>query len=310
MSKNKQNMDRNQERVFVRNKHKDLLFQRVFADKRDMLDLYNALNGTNYTDIDALSIVTLEDAIYMSIKNDLSFIVASTLNLYEHQSTVNPNMPLRGLVYLAKEYRTYYDNSDQSIYSRKLIKLPRPQYIIFYNGTEEQPEEKYLRLSDAFEPAGNGEEPMLECIAKQININYGYNQKLLDTCKRLHDYSYFINEIRANITEGLILSEAISQAMDTCIRKEILVDILSKQRSEVYDMLLTEFDEERYERTLRQDALEDGIEKGIVKGIEVEKKRLNKLNEILLSEGRIEDLRKSTVNQEYQNQLMKEFGIL
>ena len=302
MSKNKQNMDRNQERVFVRNKHKDLLFQRVFADKRDMLDLYNALNGTNYTDIDALSIVTLEDAIYMSIKNDLSFIVASTLNLYEHQSTVNPNMPLRGLVYLAKEYRTYYDNSDQSIYSRKLIKLPRPQYIIFYNGTEEQPEEKYLRLSDAFEPAGNGEEPMLECIAKQININYGYNQKLLETCKRLHDYSYFINEIRANITEGLILSEAISQAMDSCIRKEILVDILSKQRSEVYDMLLTEFDEERYERTLRQDAFEEGIE--------VEKKRLNKLNEILLSEGRIEDLRKSTVNQEYQNQLMKEFGLL
>ena len=302
MSKNKQNMDRNQERVFVRNKHKDLLFQRVFADKRDMLDLYNALNGTNYTDIDALGIVTLEDAIYMSIKNDLSFIVASTLNLYEHQSTINPNMPLRGLVYLAKEYRTYYDNSDQSIYSRKLIKLPRPQYIIFYNGTEEQPEEKYLRLSDAFEPAGNGEEPMLECIAKQININYGYNQKLLDTCKRLHDYSYFINEIRANIAEGFILSEAISQAMDTCIRKEILVDILSKQRSEVYDMLLTEFDEERYERTLRKDALEEGIE--------VEKKRLNKLIEILLSEGRIEDLRKSTVNQEYQNQLMKEFGIL
>ena len=298
MSKNKQNMDRNQERVFVRSKHKDLLFQRVFADKRDMLDLYNALNGTNYTDIDALSIVTLEDAIYMSIKNDLSFIVASTLNLYEHQSTINPNMPLRGLVYLAKEYRTYYDNSDQSIYSRKLIKLPRPQYIIFYNGTEEQPEEKYLRLSDAFEPAGNGEEPMLECIAKQININYGYNQKLLDTCKRLHDYSYFINEIRANITEGLILSEAISQAMDTCIRKEILVDILSKQRSEVYDMLLTEFDEERYERTLRQDAYEDGRED------------VNKLNEILLSEGRIEDLRKSTVNQEYQNQLMKEFGLL
>ena len=302
MSKNKQNMDRNQERVFVRNKHKDLLFQRVFADKRDMLDLYNALNGTNYTDIDALGIVTLEDAIYMSIKNDLSFIVASTLNLYEHQSTVNPNMPLRGLVYLAKEYRTYYDNSDQSIYSRKLIKLPRPQYIIFYNGTEEQPEEKYLRLSDAFEPAGNGEEPMLECIAKQININYGYNQKLLDTCKRLHDYSYFINEIRANITEGLILSEAISQAMDTCIRKEILVDILSKQRSEVYDMLLTEFDEERYERTLRQDALEDGIEKG--------ENRLNKLIEILLSEGRIEDLRKSTIDKEYRRQLMKEFGLL
>ena len=302
MSKNKQNMDRNQERVFVRNKHKDLLFQRVFADKRDMLDLYNALNGTNYTDIDALSIVTLEDAIYMSIKNDLSFIVASTLNLYEHQSTVNPNMPLRGLVYLAKEYRTYYDNSDQSIYSRKLIKLPRPQYIIFYNGTEEQPEEKYLRLSDAFEPAGNGEEPMLECIAKQININYGYNQKLLETCKRLHDYSYFINEIRANITEGLILSEAISQAMDTCIRKEILVDILSKQRSEVYDMLLTEFDEERYERTLRQDALEDGIEKG--------ENRLNKLIEILLSEGRIEDLRKSTIDKEYRRQLMKEFGLL
>ena len=302
MSKNKQNMDRNQERVFVRNKHKDLLFQRVFADKRDMLDLYNALNGTNYTDIDALSIVTLEDAIYMSIKNDLSFIVASTLNLYEHQSTINPNMPLRGLVYLAKEYRTYYDNSDQSIYSRKLIKLPRPQYIIFYNGTEEQPEEKYLRLSDAFEPAGNGEEPMLECIAKQININYGYNQKLLDTCKRLHDYSYFINEIRANIAEGFILSEAISQAMDTCINKEILVDILSKQRSEVYDMLLTEFDEERYERTLRQDALEDGIEKG--------ENRLNKLIEILLSEGRIEDLRKSTIDKEYRRQLMKEFGLL
>ena len=166
------------------------------------------------------------------------------------------------------------------------------------NGTEEQPEEKYLRLSDAFEPAGNGEEPMLECIAKQININYGYNQKLLDTCKRLHDYSYFINEIRANITEGFILSEAISQAMDTCIRKEILVDILSKQRSEVYDMLLTEFDEERYERTIRQDAFEEGEE------------RLNKLNKILLSEGRTEDILKAMDDKEYRRQLMKEFGLL
>ncbi|MDO4514606.1 MAG: hypothetical protein Q4B72_11305, partial [Lachnospiraceae bacterium] len=148
------------------------------------------------------------------------------------------------------------------------------------------------------EPAGNGEEPMLECIAKQININYGYNQKLLDTCKRLHDYSYFINEIRANITEGLILSEAISQAMDTCIRKEILVDILSKQRSEVYDMLLTEFDEERYERTIRQDAFEEGEE------------RLNKLNKILLSEGRTEDILKAMDDKEYRRQLMKEFGLL
>ena len=231
-------------RFFVRRKFRDFLFQRVFYDKEDLLDLYNAVNGTHYTDPNELQITTLEDAIYMSMKNDKSFIISSTLNLYEHQSTVNPNMPIRGLLYFARLYEAYISTHKLNIYGHKLLPLPTPHYIVFYNGRESLPDRTTLKLSDAFIKNRDSDNfPSLECVATVLNINYGHNEATLKACKRLGDYSKFIQKVNEGLDNNLNLKDAIEFATSYCIENDILADILVKHRSEVMNMLLTEYDE-------------------------------------------------------------------
>lgn len=250
--------------LYPNRKYKDRLFQRVFQKKEDLLDLYNAINHTAYMNPGDLEITTLEDVIYLSMKNDLSFVISATLNLYEQQSTFNPNMPIRGLMYFARLYEAYIKENSLDIYGKTLIKLPSPQYIIFYNGREEQPDELILRLSDAFEGDSNSE-GALECRTRMLNINLEHNQKLMQSCKRLYDYSYFIAEVNRNLDSGLVLSEAIRRAMDTCIEQDILRDILLKSKSEVFHMLLTEYDEKKH----LKNTYREGYESGRLEGYEI-----------------------------------------
>lgn len=287
-------------RIRIRRKYKDRLFQKVFEDRKDLLELYNAMNGTHYTNPEELEITTLEDVIYLSMKNDLSFIISSTLNLYEHQSTFNPNLPIRGFIYFAKLYESYIKRNDFDIYGHKLIKLPAPQFIVFYNGRENQPDELALKLSDAFEPESNNE-TVLECRARMLNINYGHNEKLLNSCKRLHDYSYFISEVNKALEKGYELDEAINIAMDVCIKMNVLADILLKCRSEVFNMLLTEYDEKKQRIYLKREGHEEGREEAI--------EQINQLNLILAEQGRMDDIIKAAKDKEYQEKLFKEFGI-
>ena len=171
-------------------KYKDRLFQRVFRDKEYLLELYNAINGTDYGNPDDLEITTLEDVIFMSMKNDKSFIISSTMNLYEHQSTANPNLPIRGLLYLAQLYDEYIKLHDLDVYGRKLVKLPTPQYIVFYNGKEEMPDDQTLLLTDAFECDSKVEdmEPALECRARVLNVNDGHNAELMKLCHHSNNF--------------------------------------------------------------------------------------------------------------------------
>ena len=119
--------------VFVQKKYRDALFRRIFNEKPVLLELYNALNQTDYDDADELIFYTIDDVIYLGYKNDVSFIVRGTLNLYEHQSTLNPNMPIRGLIYFGKQYESYIKQNNLNIYGKKLLSLPFPQFVIFYN---------------------------------------------------------------------------------------------------------------------------------------------------------------------------------
>ena len=264
----KENINRILRKIWPRKKYKDRLFQRVFRDKIDLLELYNAINHTSYKNLDELEITTLEDAIYLSMKNDLSFILSSTMNLYEHQSTYNPNMPIRGLLYFSKLYEAYIKEKKLDIYGHRLIELPMPQFIVFYNGKEEQPDEQILELTTSFRiPRATENPPALECRALMLNINYGHNKKLLQTCKRLHDYSYFIAEINSNLENGLLLEKAIQKAMETCIRQDILRDILVKSQSEVFDMLLTEYNEKEYLEIVHENEYNIGKAEGKAEGL-------------------------------------------
>ena len=246
-------------RVLVKRKYKDILFRFIFKDKKELLQLYNAINGTSYKNPDDLLITTMEDVIYIGMKNDLSFLIANEINLYEHQSTVNKNMPLRGLLYLAKMYESYVETNGLNRYQKKLIPLPFPRFIVFYNGEEEIGEELYLRLSDAFEK--REEEPAVECVAKFININYGHNQELIQKCERLGEYSYFVASVRNYLKEGCNQKEAVTCAVNECIEKGILKDVLEKHRAEVVDMFLTTFDKKMYEEALREEGREEIEEK-------------------------------------------------
>lgn len=248
--------------ITVNRTHKDRLFRLAFQGKQDLLDLYNAVSGRQYTDPEALIITTLSDAIYLGMKNDVSFLVSDTLNLYEHQSSFNPNMPIRGLNYFAETYREYIDANHLDVYGEKLIRLPMPQYIVFYNGTKEEPDRLELKLSDAFMCQNPEEQGCLECRATMLNINYGHNQELMERCRRLKDYAIFVHRVRENERRGIVLADAVELAVTSCIEEGILADILRKNRAEVCNLILYEYDEQKQMAIAREGAMEEGISQG------------------------------------------------
>ena len=245
--------------------YKDRLFRFVFGaeeNKAYLLSFCNVVSGTDYTDADAIEITTLSDAIYIKMKNDISFLIDSQMNLFEHQSTFNPNMPLRGMEYFAELYGNYIKVNGLNIYVNSLQKIPTPRYFVFYNGTEEQPDVMKLKLSDAFQiPDDSGE---FEWTATMININYGHNQKLLEKCQPLHEYARFVNLVR-EYSETMNLKEAIDLAVEQVKEWECIGDFLYRWKSEVSVMLLTEFDQKSYDNGL--------IKVGVEKGKEEERKK-------------------------------------
>ena len=255
-----------QENIFrPKRQTKDILFRLVFGDDRQaLLQLYNALHGTAYTDPHELQIVTLDNAIYISRKNDLAFLLAGSINMYEHQSTLNPNMPVRFLIYLAQEYQLLVESADKSLYGSELIPLPTPQCVVFYNGTADTPDEYELRLSSAF--SNQDVEPAVEVVVNVININYGHNEHLMQGCGLLSQYAQFVAVTREYANKYNNREEAMNAAIEYCIEHGILEDILRKHRSQVLGSLLEEFDEKKYAKTLREEGYESGREEGYEAG--------------------------------------------
>ena len=252
-------------RLWIPNRrYKDRLFRRVFRDKKDLLELYNAINNTNYTNEKELEITTLENVIFMSMKNDISFIVSSTMNLYEHQSTLNYNMPIRGLLYFARLYDEYIKANNLNIYGTKMVKLPMPQYIVFYNGRDTLPDQSIMKLSEAFgyESEDKKLTPAIECEARVINVNHGHNKELLNNCKRLMHYSIFVEKVNQNIIKGYSLQKAVNEAIDECLEQGVLEDILNQNRAEVCHMLLTEFNQKKHDKNMWQEGREYGYSEG------------------------------------------------
>ena len=240
--------------VVIRN-YRDTLFRMLYRNKVRLLSLFNAVNGTHYDNPDDLTITTLEGVLYLGMKNDVSCIIDMMMQLYEHQSTVNPNMPLRNLFYVSDLLQKYIYEEGLDIYSRKQIKIPTPKFVVFYNGDEEQPERKEIRLSKAF--SANTSETNMELVVLQININKGQNEELKAACKTLQEYAEFTERAREHRKE-MELEDAIRTTIDECIRDGILKDFLLKNKAEVYHMCLYEFDVELHERVLREEEREEG----------------------------------------------------
>ena len=238
-------------KVTVNREYKSSVFKAYFSITENCLALYNAINRTNYTEEDDLKIETLENAVYLKIYNDVSFVISGYVNLYEHQSTVNPNMPIRDLFYIADMYKAITMRPENDLYGSKLIKVPNPMFMVFYNGRKDAPERDVLRLSDAFEnPTDN---PELELTVQFVNINFGQNQELMDRCVQLRDYAILTNRVRENYDAGMAIREAATKAVDDCINDDIMRDFLIREKAGVIEMHVLDFNEEKHDRSLREE---------------------------------------------------------
>lgn len=242
----------------VNRQYKDRLFKKIFEEKENALSLYNAVNGTDYSNVDDLEIYTIEDAIYMGMKNDVSFLFNDEINLYEQQSTVNPNMPVRDLIYLAKQYDRYIDSNDIWLYGSRLKKLPAPRCVVFYNGDTDKPEVETMDLADAF--GEKGELSSLNLKVTVYNINYPRNMELLQKCRALHDYSVFVDMVKRGRRDGLSLEQAVDSAVDKAATDKLLGGYFANRRAEVRDMILTEYDEKRVMKDFYEEGREEGSE--------------------------------------------------
>ena len=249
--------EKSKRQLTANRKYKDTVFRMLFTDRENLLSLYNAICGTSYDKSEELEIVTLENAIYMGMKNDLAFIIDTNLFLYEHQSTYNANMPLRDLFYISGEYQKLVDH--RSLYSSTLQKIPAPNFIVFYNGTEKKEERWVSYLSEAYENLSG--EPNLELKVITLNINEGYNEELMEQCRTLREYSLYVSLVR-KYAGDMELNAAVELAVNECIQRGILAEFLQKSKSEVIAMSIFEYDKEEEERKLRKAEFEAGIVKG------------------------------------------------
>ena len=238
------------------------VFSMLMMEKKYALQVYNAVNNTNYENPEDIQIFRLEKGISLSMRNDASLILDMYLNFYEHQSTYSPNMPLRSLLYLAEMYKILV--KDKDLYGRTLIKIPTPKFVVFYNGTEERPSVETLRLSDAY--IHKTDMPDLELVCTVYNINLGKNDELLKKCPVLAEYMLFIDKIRKNEKAGD--ERPIENAIDWCIEHDILKEFLKEHRSEVLKAMTIDMTFERREELIRRDERAAGREEGLARGRE------------------------------------------
>ena len=260
--------------------YKDNVFCLLYRDKNNLLDLYNGLNDTNYTNVD-LTVTTLKGGVYMKYKNDASFVFGQDLYMFEQQSSRNPNMPLRFLHYLSDVYRQMYTNSD--LHRSTLLKIPVPHFVTFYNGKQPLAAESILRLSDMYEK--KIDYPELELMVRVININtannegnksrtfnsnindnsnmHTYSSEFLSKCETLKDYMTFVNKVRVKTdVEKIDIRTAVTEAVDECIAENVLSDFLKNHREEVITVSIYEYDEEGHLEIVKEEGRQLGIAEG------------------------------------------------
>ena len=288
----------------VQRNYKDTVFRMLFREKENLLSLYNALNGTAYTDVDSLEITTLDNAVYMNYKNDISFVFDFQLMLYEHQSTLNPNMPLRDLLYVTRVIQNRI--KDENLYSAAIVRIPTPKFVVFYNGTDFQPERQILRLSDAFEK--KQEELELELTVLVYNINLGHNRELLEACCLLKEYAQYVEQVRIFAREDTF-SNAVEHAVEYCIGNNILSEFLSKNRAEAIAVSIFEYNEERHMKSEREEWHAKGHAEGHAEGRIEGENRAIRLMQYLTDSDKTEELKRALSDQEYRELLYRKYNL-
>ena len=250
--------------------YKSDVFSMLLQDKKRAMEIYNAINGTDYDDPELVEMTTLDDKSFsLTVRNDASFILDANLSLYEHQSTYCPNMPLRDLLYFASIIQKQIKAQKRDIYGGRILKIPVPHFVVFYNGKEDAPDQYDLRLSDAFEKETKN--PEIELVCHVYNINNGKNVPLLSKCQTLREYMYFVDMVRKNNEISGNLEDAIEKAINQCMEENVLRDFLAQHREEVMHVMTLDYTFERRLEMQRAEAIEDGERIGKEIGKEIAK---------------------------------------
>ena len=298
--------------------YRDHVFRMLLNEKERALEVYNAMNNSHYDNPDELEYTTLENAVYIGMKNDVSFLVDKSLALYEHQSTINPNMPLRDLLYVACIYSGRLDHS--RFYGETKMDLPMPQFVVFYNGKRKIPEHYVMKLSDSFKGNKGSCEPALELKVEVYDINHGKNKSLMEKSSTLREYAIFVDTVRRYADLYGFGEEAMTMAINECIENNVLKDFLIKNKQDVLFSCLFEYDAEKHMDVVANEEYAKGLEDGKAKGLEEGEARgraegqakLNMyvlLSDKLIKENRFDDLKHANEDETYRNKLYKEFGI-
>ena len=288
------------------NQFRDRLFNFIFGSEehRDWtLSLYNAVNGTRYSDPSVIEFTTIRETLYLGMHNDVSFLISSLLNLYEQQSTYNPNMPVRLLQYAGNMYEQFIVINKKNKYGKTLITLPVPKLVVFYNGPDERPEEETLNLSDAF-PKELREASDIHVRVRMLNVNMGKNNDLMADCKPLAEYAWIVDTIRKNeallkdtVEREKVLDVAIDRTIDAIPDDFVTRTYLEAHRAEVKGMLLTEYNEAKAMELFREEGRAQGMN------------TLSALIKRLLDLGRTEDVARVTSDPAYRDKLIAEFKL-
>ncbi len=268
----------------VEKNYTDRLFNFIFGreEHRDWtLSLYNAVNGSDYNDPEMVEFNTLEDMLYLGMKNDTSFLISDIMSVYEHQSTYNPNMPLRMLGYADELYAGYLTKHKLNKYGSTLLPLPVPKLVVFYNGSTETADETILRLTDSFPESVRGESD-IEVKVRMLNINYGRNKALLEACKPLSEYAWFVMEVRQN-RKTHDTEPAVNMAIDAMPDDFGIKEFLIVHRAEVYNMLAKDYSEDEIRELFMEDGRREGREEER-KNTEAERKRADEAEQLAAEE--------------------------
>ena len=246
----------------VKRTYKDSVFVTIFHDKSKLIELYNALFDTNYDESAPIDIVTIKDVLFRTLKNDVAFVLGGRfVVLVEHQSSINENMPLRDLMYISTVLKRMIDTT--RLYREKRLMIPRPEFIVFYNGTKDFPAYQELRLSDSFlGEKQKDEEDALQLIVKVYNINTKKNSEILGRCETLRQYSRFVEIMRSYREGSELTNDVIVEVLDKCKKEGILTEFLDKYGTEIVEMLFKELTREEDLEISRLDGYEEGFNSG------------------------------------------------
>ena len=249
--------------------YQDTVFRMLFSDPENAIELFNALENTDYGPATDVKFTTLEDAVYAGLKNDLGFIIdRKFLVLSESQSTINNNMPLRQLEYISRTFEKLVSAAE--LYGRSNVKIPVPEFYVVYTGTKRWNASR-LCLSDSFE--SSAPENSLELVVKIVKMEYNREENdetsdILERSEKLFGYSTLLKYIKIYQSQGYDLKDAVDTAVRRCIDEGILREFLECNSPEVKNMLFNQITSEEFAEIRAKEAAKESYDKGMKVGID------------------------------------------